>query len=213
MTQTTDTGSYRIELDGDWTLVDLYRFSSTYSQLYAFQYSFKQRAGSDDDEWIRDPYVANPWVGGYDAVNFYKQLANRIPHPHRPTLLGMHYASPGWIDLGVVVPVAVGIPLAVYAFVDAAGRINRLYSEICKGMRDRELMKIKVKREELKLARETIQFIEDSNGKLSEVLKFEHRQEINDLTRNALTTLKILMSYCRRIKTLSKYETSGKTKI
>ena len=139
MTQETDTGSYRIKLDGDWTLDDLYRFSSIYSQLYAFQYSFAQRTGPDD-EWIRDPYVANPWVGGYDAVNFYKQLASRVPHPHRPILLGMRYASPGWIDLGVVVTVAVGIAPVVYAFVDAAGRINRLYNEIYKGMRDRERM-------------------------------------------------------------------------
>ena len=214
MGQTTDTGSYRIKLDGDWTLDDLYSFSRTYSQLYAFQYSFEQlRTGPDDDEWIRDPYVAHPWVGGYDAVNFYKQLASRAPHPHRPTLLSMRYASPGWMDLRVVVAVAVGITPAVYAFIGAATRINRLYNEIYKGMRKRELMKIKVKREKLKLARDTLEFIEDCNGELSGLLKFEHRQDINRLTHNPLTTLKILLSYCRRVKNLSKYETSGKTKI
>ena len=42
---------------------------------------------------------------------------------------------------------------------------------------------------------------------------FENRQEIKGLTSNPLTTLKILLSYCRRIKNLSKYETSRKTKI
>ena len=212
MNQATDVGSYRIKLDGDWTLDDLYRFSSIYSQLYAFQYSFEQQT-VPDDEWIRDPYVAHPWVGGYDAVNFYKQLANRVPHPHRPTLLSMHYASPGWIDIGVVISVVLGIRIALHALADDVERFNQVYSEVYKGMRERDLMNIRVKRKELELARDTRQFIKDCNGKLSGLLKFEHRQEIDGLTSNPLTTLKILLSYCRRIKKLSKYETSGKIKI
>ena len=212
MNQATDVGSYRIKLDGDWTLDDLYRFSSIYSQLYAFQYSFEQQT-VPDDEWIRDPYVAHPWVGGYDAVNFYKQLANRVPHPHRPTLLSMHYASPGWIDIDVVISVVLGIRIALHALADDVERFNQVYSEVYKGMRERDLMNIRVKRKELELARDTRQFIEDCNGKLSGLLKFEHRQEIDGLTNNPLTTLRILLSYCRRIKKLRKYETSGKIKI
>ena len=214
MSQTTDTGSYRIELDGDWTLNDLYRFSNIYSQLYAFQYSFAREAVPDDyGEWTRDPYIANPWVGGYDAVNFYNQLASRVPHPHRPTLLSMHYASPGWIDLGVFLSVAWGIRTVVHAVLDDVERFNQVYSEVRKGMRERDLMKINVKRQELELARDKIQFIESCNEQLSELLKFRNRQEIKGLTSNPLTTLKILLSYCRRIKNLSKYETSRKTKI
>ena len=213
MTQTTDVVSYRIKMDGAWTLVDLHRFPSIYSQLYAFQYSFEQQTVPDDDEWVREPYVAHPWVGGYDAVNFYKQLERRVPHQHRPTLLSVHYASPGWIDLGVVIGVALSIRTAVNFFVDATGRLNQLYSEIYKGMHERNLMKIKVKRRELELEEYKMQFIEDCTEKLSRQLKFEHRREIDDLTSDPLATLRILLSYYRRLQKLSKYETSGKTEI
>ena len=125
----------------------------------------------------------------------------------------MHYASPGWIDPGVVLSVAWGIRIVVHAVLDDVERFNRVYSEVRKGMRELDLMKINVKRQELELERDKTQFIESCNGQLSGMLKFENRQEIKGLNSNPLTMLKILLSCCRRIKNLSKYKTSRKTKI
>ena len=212
-------GSYRVGLSGEWTLADLHTFSRTYSQLYMFQYSLKFQdwltppAEPEFGDWIRDPYTVNPWVGGWDAVNFYRQLEKRVPPPHHPTLASMHYASPGWIELNLEATVAVAIHIAVYAFITNAMRLNRLYNEIYKGMREREIMKIKVKRQQLKLDKETEEFIDKSNRVLSSELQLEHREQLNRLTENPLTTLRLLLSYHRRNKKLSKYETTGKTKI
>ena len=218
MAQTAETGSDRIKMDGAWTLVDLHRFFSLYSQLYAFHYSFEQSEYADeyDDEldyWVKAPYIVNPWVGGYDAVNFYKQLESRVPGRHRPTLLSMRYASPGWMDFGLAIGVAISIKVAVAFSINTMQRLNQLYGEIYKGMRERDLMKINVKRRELELAREKIQFVEDCTEKLSRLLKFEHKQGIDASTSNPLTTLRILLSYYRKIKKLNKYETEGKTEI
>ena len=82
----------------------------------------------------------------------------------------------------------------MHAVLDDVERFNQVYSEVRKGMRERDLMKINVKRQELELARDKIQFIESCNEQLSELLKFENRQEIKRLTSNPLTTLKILLS-------------------
>ena len=214
MPQSIDIASYRIKMDGTWRFDDLYGFSRVYSQLYAFQYSFEQQTVSEDTFWwFSDPYVAHPWVGGYDAVNFYKQLEKRVPPRHRPTLLRMHYASPGWMDLGLSLVVAECIRKVVHRYIDTASALNRLYNEIQKGVQERKLMKISVKRSELRLNRDRMQFIEDCSEKLSGHLEFEHKQELDVLTGNALTTLKILQSHFRRIKKLSEYETSGKTEI
>lgn len=214
-----EAGTHRIRLDGTWMLGDLHNFSRLYSQLYAFHYSLtsnhflKQENVSDVDNWIRDPYVAHPWIGGWDTVNFYRQLERRVPPAHRLTLVGMHYASPGWIDVGAVVIVAVAVRKIVHALIEDAGRINKLCNDITRGMRERQLMKIKVKRQELKLARETMRFLEDSNRRLSSGLKLQHGEELYSLSGNPLTTLRILRSHERKIKKLSEYENNGKTKL
>ncbi len=71
-------------------------------------------------------------------------------------------------------------------------------------------MSIKVKRQQLKLDRETLAFIDESNTELSSALRLEHREQLDRATSNPLTTLRILLSYYRRNKTLSEYETEGK---
>lgn len=214
-----EAGIHRIHLGGRWTFSDLNKFSRIYSQLYAFHYSLtskhllKREDISGVNTRIKDPYIAHPWIGGWDTVNFYRQLERRVPPPHKLTLVGMHYASPGWIDIGAVAIIAIAVRKIVHALIEDASRINTLCNEITRGMRERQLMKIKVKRQELKLARETMQFLEDSNRKLSSSIKLEHAVELYSLTGNPLTTLRILRSHERKLRKLSEYENKGKTKI
>lgn len=206
--------SYRIEMDGDWNLEDLYVLPRTYIDLYSFLYSFTIAVDQYDDQDNRlvITYSAHPWVGGYSSLNFYSNLKYIVPSENRPSITSIQYASPGWMELSVVVLVATNLQRIVKCFVESGIELNRLYSDIRKGLHDREMMKIEAKRASLELEKEQRDFAIESAEKLSALLGFEHIAELHKLTGNPLASLKILLSFYRKIKILAKYETSGKAK-
>lgn len=210
---------YRIELDQQWSLADLYEFPRTYAQAYAFLYSVLSRGAEAAKTWdmesedVDEPYVINPWVGGYDAVNFYKQLQSRVPRAHRPQVVSLHYGSPGWMDLGLLMAIAVAIRLSVASFVGAGRQLNSFYNEIYKGMRERQLMNISVKRQQLSLDREALEFIESSTLRLAELLEVRQAADLHLRTKNPLASLRIMLSYYRRVRTLAEYSKRGKAKL
>jgi hypothetical protein len=213
---------YKINIDGKWTLEDLYLLPHTYSQVYGFIYSLNgikniplqpfDDFNMDFDERILFTYTSQPWKGGYSAVNFYNYLKNLVPPKHRPRIKSIHYESPGFMELILFVPVAMAIKEIVQSFCVAGESINSLYNEIYKGMQERKLLQINVKKEELELKKADLEFINSSTKALAELLGFKNLKELNKVTKNPLTSVKILLSFYRRIRDLADYTTKGKTK-
>ena len=116
------------------------------------------------------------------------------------------------MELILFVPVAIAIKKIVQSFCVAGESINSLYNEIYKGMQERKLLQINVKKEELKLKTADLEFISSSTKSLAKLLGFKSVKELNKVTRNPLTSLKILLSFYRRIRSLANYTTKGKTK-
>jgi len=99
--------TYRIAIDGDWSLADLYRFPRTYSQLYSFFYDAILRRDTIDLERLQHVFQAHPWLGGYSAVNFYNELGfscHRLIGPELSQFAMNHPAglnsSPRWCGGG-----------------------------------------------------------------------------------------------------------------
>ena len=79
-------------------------------------------------------------------------------------------------------------------------------------MHDRKMMKIEAKRQELLLTQEQADFAIESANNLSQLLGFENVSQIQKLTKNPLATLKILLSFYRKIKNLTEFNNKGKAK-
>ena len=58
-------------------------------------------------------FRAFPWRGGWSAVGFYEQLRIAVPPKHRPRLVAIEYASPGFMDLGGPIEVLTAIEKTV----------------------------------------------------------------------------------------------------
>jgi hypothetical protein len=206
--------TYRISIDGDWTLEDWYVFPRTLSQVYAFLYSMtavsESKEEPDEDDHLYITYTAHPWRGGYSAVNFYNYLQNLVPGPLRPRVVSAQFSSPGWFELGLAVAVALSIKRIVKAFCDAGREINSLYNEIYNGLQERKLLSISVKRKELQLEREVVEFIDLSMKCLARMMGFEGVRELYKVTPNPLAAVKILLSFYRRVGTLAEYQQKGK---
>lgn len=206
--------NYRIQIDGDWTLRDLYEFPRVYSQLYSFLYVLEFSSPDDlYDERVDSAFRSHPWRGGFSAVNFYSQLGYIVPDRDRPTINSIRYSSPGWLELTLAVAIATNIERLVESFTKSGKHINSLYKEIYEGLHERRLMRVKVKRQEIALRRDQIRFAEESAKSLSQLLGFKNLEELHYLTQNPLATLKILLSLYRRVRTLAKYESKGKANL
>lgn len=212
--------AYRINIYGKWSLEDWYLLPHTYSQVYAFLYSLKIIKENDEtidsfnidfDERIFFTYTSQPWRGGYSAVNFYNYLKNLIPREHRPRVKAIHYESPGFMELILFVPVAKAIKEIIRSFCEAGKSIQSLYNEIYKGMQERKLLQMDVKKKDLELKEADLKFINSATKSLAKLLGFKDIADLHKVTKNPLTSLKILLSFYRRIKLLVDYTNKGKT--
>ena len=206
-----ETERYRIELDGRWSLTDLSDFPYLYNQVYALLYALERR---EEAPWeVADVFASYPWAGGYSAINFYRRLASSIPREHRPTIQEIRYASPGWIELGLFVLVAINVRRIVSNIIAAGREINSFYNEIYKGMKERRMLGMDVQAREIELDKERLAFVEESSERLTKLLGLPAPAEITQLTGNPFVTLKIILSLIRRTSGLAAFESKGKLKL
>jgi hypothetical protein len=202
-------GTYTIEIEGEWSLEDLYVFPRTFEQVYFLIYSLLPTHYDLDVERIEQAYRAFPWRGGYSAVNFYNQLKYVTPRQERPQLISINYASPGWLEIGLILTVALNVEKIVKSISASMNAANDTYNNIVKGMGDRKLLRLDIRRRELDLKQDELEYIAKSVGRMSSNFGFDD-SEINARTGHPYISLKILLSLYRRVRTLVDYERRGK---
>jgi hypothetical protein len=205
--------SYRVNIENRWSLEDLYVFSRTYEQVYFLAYSTLPDLPDEAVAWVSHAYKVFPWRGGYSAVHFYNQLKHAVPYTERPEIRAIQYASPGFIDLGLLTSVALSVSVLVRHVATTVGKVNSVYTAIISDLQARKLLKLEVKKKELELTREENQVIEEHANMMARLLGFESHIQITQRTGHPFITLKILLSYYRRIKKLAEFESQGKARL
>lgn len=215
-----ETSQVEIDIDGKWTLEDLYVMSRTYIQCYSLVYSLSdielpRTEYERFSDYLKGEYSRYPWRGGYSTVNFYNNIYHRIPYEHRPLIYSIRYSSPGTLVLTEVATVAAiisGIVLSVAKALDVA---HNTYNKIKKGISDRKLSKIEVEKKQLELLEREIEFIHDSLKELTYIMNIPPEM-IHELEKrsggNKLMELKILLSFYRRIEPLALMQADGRLK-
>lgn len=205
-----DSETYTIHIDGEWTLEDLYVFPRTFEQVYFLVYSFMPDHDDQALERIHHAYRAFPWQGGYSAVNFYNQLRYVTPPRERPKVASIRYESPSWIELALIVAVAISVERIVKAIANSILHANEVYDRIVRGLQERKLLRLEAKRKELQFRKEELEFINTATKSIAGLLGFSNLAEINERTGHPYLTLKILLSLYRRVRKLAEYQ--GKQK-
>jgi hypothetical protein len=213
MKGSSEEGKYKIPLAEKWTLEDWYVFPHIYEQVYFFMYSFLPNQDDSAVERIQRAYSTFPWYGGYSAVNFYDQLKYILPKNRRPYIVSIRYGSDGWIELALLVSIAMSIERIVKAIADTLDHCNNVYHNIYIGLQRRKLLRIKTKRKELQLKKKELEYIEESLQLMARLLGFQNLAEVNERTGSSYITLKILLSLYRRLRILAEYQKRGKTRL
>jgi hypothetical protein len=73
-----DDDYYRISLDGNWSLNDLYEFPHSYAQNYAFIYCLDTNLDPRDRERINLALENYPWKGGYSPLGSSSQVTTQL---------------------------------------------------------------------------------------------------------------------------------------
>ncbi|HWD28009.1 MAG TPA: hypothetical protein VG387_12640, partial [Rhizomicrobium sp.] len=127
-----------------------------------------------------------------------------------PRIASIYYASPGALELTLILSIAFNVREIVKVVASTIKTANSAYSDVVKGMQRRKLMRLKGKREELKLRAAELSYIAKCNETMSSILQIGDLQKINSRTGHSYRTLKILLSLYRRIRTLAEYQNKGK---
>lgn len=203
-------GAYPIHMDGRWTLEDLYKFPRTYEQAYFALDALIPSESQVDRERVDRAFKAFPWQGGYSAVNFYNQLKYATPIRARPEVMSIHYASPGAINLSLILEQAQLLAAIVGVVAGSIAACNTLYNKIMNDLQRRKLLRIEVEREKIALGHEELKLIREYNNDMAAILQIGTPDALDARTGRPLVSLKILLSVYRRVRTLADYRNKGK---
>ena len=203
-----EVGRHRLAMDGEWDLLELSGFGRQYVQVYSLIYTLQFRANQDDSSERVHAFSVFPWTGGWSAVGFYNSLRTAIPRAHRPYIVVIEYASPGFIELAVIVGVALNIRRIVNHLCGSIDRISTTYNALYAAAQRRKLLRIQAQRAQLELDRDELEFAEEVTQRLAESMGFDLTQQLRDLTDNPLVRMKILFSLFRRVRDLSRLQDS-----
>lgn len=203
-----DVSTSEIHIDGRWDARDLSTLSDLFTDNYSFLYSLKT------NEYVQDPATRGmfqkfPWRGGFSTVGFYKGLYNQIPRPHRLSIRGIEYHSPGKIEISAADVIVEEIQSTASRFCERRNALQELYRQLYEGMSARELLGRS--RDEMDPDPLDLQFVQAAVGDLSNAMGFRMLQQLLAVTNNDwITCAKMFLSYFRRIRALADFFDSGK---
>jgi hypothetical protein len=204
---------YRIRLDKDWRLADLYEFPHAYMQNYAFVYCLDSDRDARDRHRIDRALETYPWRGGYSYVNIYSVLQHQVPLRDRPLIKSISKSSPGWLDLLLDIDVAIKVAKSVAVFSGSAVSAILAYKQIQKYLGDINIDRKRHQLQQLQITEAQAKAFTSMSVEMAKFLGFKSLKELQDRTGNPEVTLKLLLAHFRRMSTLVEYQEKGKAEL
>lgn len=204
------TDSYRILLNEDWELEDLYEYPHALSQCYAFVYCLDSKLEPRDRDRIAYAMQNYPFKGGYSYVNIYSVLKNQIPNPDRPRIDTMRKQSPGWLDLLLNVDVAYHLAASVTALAGASVTAVATYSKAYKILIALNAARRQAENDRLKGTALQMRQMNELCIELAKNLGYKNLKGLHEHTGDVEISMKLLMSHYRRMNVLVEYQKKGK---
>ena len=206
-------GVYRVLLDGEWQLEDLYTFPRAFSQCYAFIYCLDSELNPRDRDRINEAFEGYPWRGGYSYVNIYTVLRHQVPRRHRPSITSISYGSPGWLDILLNPNVAFQVAKSVGILFGSAVAAAKAYAACMKYIRQVSVDRKRAELETMRLTREQHRTFMSMCEDLATFIGFESVKALHERTGNPEVSLKLLAAHYRRTDQLVDFVKAGKARL
>lgn len=202
-----DNRSYKILLDGRWSLEDMMNFSRVYFQNYSFLYCLESHISNVSTEAVLKDCELR---GGFSYVNIYSIFRGYIQKQDIPQIQSIQYASPGWLELALnpdvadqfakVLGIYLGAPVAATAIYN---RLHKIFSDLKKRREEGKLASLRLCLEETKVAQKLC-------DELSKGLGFQSIESLNEYTKDVEEGSKLMLAHYRRITKIAKFIQNGK---
>ena len=205
-----EVAHYRVHMNGRWTLADLYDFPHALSQAYAFFYCLDLKVPSVDSERLDAALTGYPWRGGYSYVNLYTVLKNQVAPPHRPRIVSIQYASPGWIELSLALAAVVKVSAAISGVLATGAGAVSTYKHLQSVFSDIAHRRARARVRSLELSVQQVQLVHALSDELSKTMGFENFQELVSRTGSVEVAGKIIAAQYRRVEKMAEFAQQGK---
>ena len=205
--------SYKILLDGKWSLEDLMNFSRVYFQNYSFLYCLETQEIGIASSRIESVLQNYELRHGLSYVNIYDIFRSHIAKEDKPQINSIHYASPGWLDLGLNPEVALQFAKVMGIFISGAGgvvSVAEVYKKLYKIYADLSKTRKKLGSTTLKLQAQEVLTAQKLNSELAKGLGFKSLADLDSHTKDVEESSKLLMAHYRRMQKMAKFVKSGK---
>ena len=207
--------SYRLEVDGDWELLELSDFGRQYVQVYSLIHALHaagERGGGALEDWITRAFRVFPWRGGWSSVNFFKSLIYAVPDEYTPRVGRIEYASPGSIELQLAVRTARQTQRMVDTICSySVKEVHATYERLHRDAKALDLLRRDVKLQEA-LEPPKAAFAAGAADELIRMMGMQHyTDQLKRLTQdNPLSLMKVVFALYRRVRVLAELQDSKK---
>lgn len=202
--------TYKILLDGKWSLEDLMNFSRVYFQNYSFLYCLETESVGVASFHIEDVLKRYELRHGLSYVNVYDIFKGQIAKHDKPQVNSITYSSPGWIELVLNVEVATQFAKVMGIYLSAPIVALGAYKSLYKLYSDLSKLRKEKRNESLKLDIHQVSQAQKLNDELAKGLGFQSLNELDRHTNDIEETSKLLMAHCRRVRKIAKFVQDGK---
>lgn len=215
-----DAASSQLEIqtyaiDGSWDLPDFSQFYSKVTDLYSFFLSLSEYVSPtgrlDLKKAIGEAFRGHPLRGGSSYINLYNDLYDAQDIDDRLIVKRIQYASPGRVDVDGRADIFEMINLSLDLFAANYNSIKTEYLEIHKYLHNSHLLKRDAVRIELESG--ISKFILNKSKEFASIMHLDQLDLIYKLTdKNPLSTIKILLSFYRRMERYYLFFAEGRVK-
>lgn len=215
-----DLGLLNIRLNGQWDLEDLSWFPKNYNQLYSFFYFLEM---FEQTHPLAKEYVTTQGLKahfldgrGYSSINYYNYLSSLVPYNYKPFIKSIDYHSPGWLKIVALVYITSNIHMITKNVCLSIREVNQTYSEIRKGMQERELTDEKIRIMRMKnhsLNEHDQKYLDDSASNLCKVLGYPIDKKLDGKVIDSYAKMKMILSVTERFKVIREFEVEKKISV
>ncbi|WP_242201503.1 MULTISPECIES: hypothetical protein [unclassified Pseudomonas] len=210
-----DSDTTKLLLDLNWSLEELSEVTHNYTRVYGFAFSLLGDLRGSEERKVQHVYNKFPWRGGYSTVHFFNNLFKGIPENGKPEIEEIKYASPGYIELAVILEAAIHVGVMVAAVAVVYHTAFETYKNLHSRSSQMKLSDVDATDERGMTAAQA-GFVKNASERMEQILGLSEQQRCVLDARvdgNKLMKMKILFSVFRRVEPLAEKQAQRKLKV
>lgn len=201
----------RLLIDGHWDMQEFGAFYQKFADLYSYGQALDYIRNQDSTKvaQVHKAFSSKPFKGGSSYMGFFNDLLEIIPPKERPSLEGIEYHSPGYVDLRGKDQILDGVKDSVELFLARADEIQKAHDNLRGFMSKSRLLSITGGLREVNS--EVLKELLQLTSTFFELLPVSGKDQLKSLTKeNPVVHAKVGLALFRRLRATAHFFAQGR---